>query len=106
MLVMPESRVLDACLLAVSELPDVPRVEVTDVRGAATAVAKWRPFAIVLAQELYDFDPEEFRALAKDVGAEVVMVPAGSNYGQITAAVGPELSVALARWERTVAEQR
>jgi hypothetical protein len=98
-LVMPESRLLDACLHAVSELPEVPRMEVTDVKGTATAVARWRPFALILQEELYDFDPEEFKALAKDVGAEIIMVRADSEYGDIAAFLPPRLRSALDNWE-------
>jgi hypothetical protein len=98
-LVMPESRLLDACLHAVSELPDVPRMEVTDVQGTATAVARWRPFALIIPQDLYDFDPNEFKALAKDVGAEIIMVSADSEYGDIAAFLPPRLRSALEDWE-------
>jgi hypothetical protein len=96
---MPESGLLDACLQLMSELDDVPRIEITDVAGTATIVAKWRPFAVVLAEELYEFDPREFDALARDVGAEIVVVPSGSDYGAVVRGLLPRLNRALHDWE-------
>ena len=31
-----------------------------------------RPYAIVLSDDIYQFDSEEFHALARDVGAQVI----------------------------------
>jgi hypothetical protein len=53
----------------------VARVVATDVAGAATSVASARPFAVVISEEIYGFDAEEFDALARDVQAAVVTVP-------------------------------
>jgi hypothetical protein len=38
-------------------------------------VATWRPFAIVLSEEIYAFDAAEFDALARDVQAALIAVP-------------------------------
>ncbi len=45
-----------------------------DFLNAATAVAERRPLALVLPDDLYAFDPEEFDALARDVRASLVRV--------------------------------
>jgi hypothetical protein len=51
------------------------RVVRTQVPSAATHIARERPFAIVLSEELYAFDAEEFDALARDVRATVLALP-------------------------------
>lgn len=43
---------------------------------AGTAMAKYRPFAVVLDSDLYAFDPTEFEALARDVAAQLVVIDA------------------------------
>ena len=45
-----------------------------DFLNAATAVAERRPLAMVLPDDLYAFDPDEFDALARDVRASLVRV--------------------------------
>jgi protein-S-isoprenylcysteine O-methyltransferase Ste14 len=52
------------------ELHVAPTVVVSDVQNAATMVAQWRPFAIILDQQWLEFDAEGFKALSRDVGAE------------------------------------
>jgi hypothetical protein len=42
--------------------------------SAATAVAAQRPLVMVLVDDIYAFDPEEFDALARDVCASLVRV--------------------------------
>ncbi len=51
------------------------RVETCGVDEVSTTVAKWRPFAIIVAASIYGFDPREFDALARDVRAVVITVP-------------------------------
>jgi hypothetical protein len=46
-----------------------------DIASAATVAAQRQPLAIVLVDDLYAFDPEEFDALARDVRASLVKVP-------------------------------
>jgi hypothetical protein len=48
------------------------RVVTSDVAAAATKVAAARPFALVISEELYSFDADEFEALARDVQASVI----------------------------------
>jgi hypothetical protein len=52
----------------------VARIVPTDVAGAATQVASARPFAIVISDEIYGFDSDEFDALARDVQAALITV--------------------------------
>ena len=47
----------------------------SSVPNAATTVAEQRPFAIVISEELYGFDQTEFDALARDVGASLIVLP-------------------------------
>ena len=48
------------------------RLEVCDVASATTKSAEWRPIAIVVPQEILEFDPDEFEALARTVNATLV----------------------------------
>ena len=50
-------------------------VKECDLRSVATMVARWRPLAIVLTEDLYTFDAPEFDALARDVSSTLVRVP-------------------------------
>jgi hypothetical protein len=52
------------------------RLEVAGVKEVHTLAATWRPFALVVSEEVYDFDPMEFEALAQDVGAALLLVSA------------------------------
>jgi hypothetical protein len=97
-LIAPAPLLLDACR-EVCHFAGVTSVEVTDVHGAATNVARWRPFVMILEEDVYDFDPTEFDALARDVGAEIIAVPAGGEYDAIVGALLPVLKNALRRWE-------
>lgn len=53
------------------------RLVTTELSRAATVCAEARPYAIVIPQEVYDFGGSEFDALARDVGAGLVVVPQG-----------------------------
>ena len=50
-------------------------VEECSVANVATVCATWRPIAIVVPAEIYDFDASEFDALGRDAGGEVVALP-------------------------------
>jgi hypothetical protein len=45
-----------------------------DFLNSATVVAERRPLAMVMVEDLYAFDPDEFDALARDVQASLVRV--------------------------------
>lgn len=51
------------------------RVVQSDLASAATKVARARPFALVVSDEIYAFDSAEFDALARDVQAELIALP-------------------------------
>lgn len=51
------------------------RVIRTQLASAATQIARERPFAIVISKELYEFDADEFDALARDVAATLLDLP-------------------------------
>jgi len=53
-------------------------VTVTPLDETTTRAARWRPFALVLPNHVYAFDPGEFDDLGRDVGAVVVPVTPGS----------------------------
>ncbi len=52
------------------------RLESCDMGSVTTRAAEWRPFAIVVPQELLEFDPAEFLALARTVKAELIPLAA------------------------------
>jgi hypothetical protein len=51
------------------------RLVTTDIASAATHVARERPFAIIVSDEVYAFDSAEFDALARDVQASLIAIP-------------------------------
>lgn len=98
--VSPADALLAACRESVRYVV-AANVEVTDVKSVATDVAKWRPFAIVIEEELFAFDPQEFIALARDVGAEVITAPAGAPEDELVTVLLPRLKASFHRWEAT-----
>lgn len=50
-------------------------IEECEVEQLTTAAATLRPWAIVMNETTYAFDPEEFDALARDVGGRIVRLP-------------------------------
>jgi hypothetical protein len=50
---------------------------------AATRVARWRPFVLLVDEDFYDFDPKEFSDLARDVGAGLMTLPADEDAGRL-----------------------
>jgi hypothetical protein len=51
------------------------RVVQADLKTASTIAAEYRPFAMVVAKDIYEFGGPEFDALARDVRAELIVVP-------------------------------
>jgi hypothetical protein len=74
------------------------RVETCTLEGAATKIATWRPFAIVVPDPLYEFDPKEFQALARDVRATLVTVADPLPDDRARNALVPALKEALRSW--------
>ncbi|MEJ7727622.1 MAG: hypothetical protein WKG00_00225 [Polyangiaceae bacterium] len=48
--------------------------EWTDVANAATSAARCRPLVLVISEDVYAFDGNEFEALARDIRARLVRV--------------------------------
>lgn len=104
-LVVGGSDLVEHCR-AIVKSPALPPAHVkrTDLADAATNAARWRPLAIVLTRDVYEFDAAEFDALAKDVGALVVPVASERAPG---VALGRTLARAVVGyWERYDASGR
>ena len=61
-----------------------------ELASAATICAQVRPYAIVIPDDLYDFGGAEFDALAKDVGAGLVIVPSAVRTPVLSAMIAEE----------------
>jgi len=97
-IVAPGAVMLDMWLEILQRLDEVPSIQLTELKDAATAVAKWRPMALLVERDLFEFDAKEFDALARDVGAEVIVVDTASGKDAIAALVLPKLATALSKW--------
>ena len=51
------------------------RVVEADLKTATTIATERRPFAMIVAKDIYEFGGPEFDALARDVSAELIVVP-------------------------------
>jgi len=90
---------VEACRQAVHAITFAV-VEACGLDEVSTCVAKWRPFAMVLDQDLFAFDPKEFAALAQDVGAELICIQdTGSSREQLISRLVPALRRAFSRSE-------
>jgi hypothetical protein len=97
-IVAPAPDMLDSWLEILQRLRDVPNVRLTDLAGVATTVAQWRPLAVLVERELFEFDREAFNLLARDVGAELIVAEGSARKEQIAAALLRQLETALGRW--------
>jgi ABC-type amino acid transport substrate-binding protein len=94
----PEALVLAARRVAKLESASIV-VEACGAITVASVAASVRPFAFVLNQDLYAFDPEEFAALARDVQADLVVVKAtGAAAAFLEQALRPSLRTAFRRY--------
>jgi hypothetical protein len=96
--IAPGRTLLEACYETM-HLVTAGRVEISDVKSIATRVAAERPFAIVIEEDVFAFDPNEFEALGRDVGAEIVTVPAEAVHDVLISRLLPALKGAFGRWE-------
>src|SRR4051794_30811508 len=71
-----------------------------ELAQAPTLVAERRPLAIVLPQALYDFDPEEFDALARDVSASLLRVEGDISEAMLELLLGAAIDASLERRAR------
>jgi hypothetical protein len=97
-LITPEPELLAAIERGVAKLGEAPTVRAAELTDAATLIAGCRPFAVIVPADVFAFDAAEFRALARDVGAEVFSYDTDSGSLDVAALLLPELEVALARW--------
>jgi hypothetical protein len=49
-------------------------VEPEPLEGLSTIIARRKPLALLIHRDIYDFDPEEFDLLMRDVRGEVLVV--------------------------------
>ncbi len=89
---------LERLVLAVRELDEVPNVRSVELKDAATVVAESRPFAVVVPRDLFAFDPREFEALARDVGALVIAYDADASGDALAATLTPKVRAAFRQW--------
>jgi hypothetical protein len=85
-----------ACRQAAAQAAEA-RLEVCDVSSATTQAALHRPFALLVPNDILEFDPEEFRALAKTVNASLVRIPNETDSKRLVARLIEALSAASAR---------
>jgi hypothetical protein len=98
-IVAPAPGVLEMWLELLQDLEDVPSIQIATLSNVTTAVARWRPIAIVVEQEVFEFDEREFEELARDVKAELVRVRSPTNKWAVATSILPKLRAALVRWE-------
>lgn len=78
-------------------------VDECDVGNVRTVAPRLRPFALVLAQEVYGFDPDRLGALAAELQAELVVIKIMRvSSGFLEQALRPSLRHALRRYRSTV----
>jgi hypothetical protein len=68
-----------------------------DLAQAPTIAARFRPLAIVIPEDLYEFDPQEFDALARDVGASVLRVEDDIEPAMFETLLGTAVDAAMTR---------
>lgn len=72
------------------------RVETAELGTAATLLATHRPFAVVISEDVFAFDAGEFRALARDVNASLILVDTGNpDQARLERTLMPQLGAAL-----------
>ena len=99
----PESLVSAVKRVAADESPAIA-VDACDLAQAVNVTTAKRPFAVVMSQDVYGFDPGELAALVRDVQAELVVVKVNKvTPGFLEQALRPSLRHAFRRY-RTVIE--
>ncbi len=87
-------------------MDEAPVIRTAGVKDAATVVAEWRPFAVIVPADVLAFDPAEFQALARDVGAEVIAYDADAAAPDVATLVLPGLQAALTQWATSELAER
>jgi len=97
-LITPEPSLLTAIERGFVKLAEPPALKSSELPEAATLIAEWRPFAVIVPADVFALDAAEFRALARDVGAEVFTYDPKSGSHDVAERLLPELLLALGRW--------
>jgi hypothetical protein len=91
-----DARLQEACRQCARRI--FARLVVVSVAEMGARAAELRPLAIVVSELLQAFDPEEFRALARSVGAELIVIePSWVQAPGFTAELFVRLDRCLAR---------
>jgi len=94
----PDELVAAAKLVAGLESP-VIQVEACGAVSASSMAATLRPFALVVSQDIFGFDPDEFTALARDVQAELIVLKlSAAAQGFLEQALRPSLRAAFRKF--------
>lgn len=77
------------------------KIETAEIGNAATVIATSRPFAIVMSEDVYAFDPVEFDSLARDVRATLFKIAVGGiEVSKLERTLLPKLGRAFRRSRR------
>jgi CheY-like chemotaxis protein len=98
-MIAPGEELLSSCPEIIRKLDDPPTVRVAGLVDASTVVARCRPFALVITDDVFAFDPQGFATLARGVGAEVIVLETDRQIRAVGAALSSSLSAALVRWK-------
>jgi hypothetical protein len=94
----PDELVAAAQRVAQDESPGI-EVEACGAAVVATEAARVRPFALVISQDIFAFDQDEFTALARDVNADLIVLKTSSgNAAFLEQALRPSLRTAFRRF--------
>lgn len=95
----PEELVEAARRVAAGESSQIT-VEACGAVSVNTAASAMRPFALIVNQDVFAFDPEEFSALARDIQAELIVlkVSSSTSAGFLDQALRPSLRTAFRRF--------
>jgi hypothetical protein len=98
----PDDLVAAARHVAAAESPTI-MVEVCAAVEVTSSAASLRPFALVVSQDVYAFDPDEFAALARDVNADLVLIKVkGGGAAFLEQALRPSLRAAFRRFRTEI----
>jgi hypothetical protein len=86
MLIGGSGRLLEATQRAASQACGARVVE-ANLKTASTVAAEFRPFAMIVAKDMYEFGGDEFDALARDVRSELIVVPHSIQAAVLTALI-------------------
>jgi hypothetical protein len=95
----PDDLLTAAQQVARNESPAIV-VEACSALEVASSASSLRPFALVMSQDVYAFDSDEFMALARDTGAELVVIKVAASGARafLEQALRPSLRAAFRRF--------